>query len=94
MTDNEVRLETGIFGLNGYQASGARDPEKWADPPAAGLYLQQQRPEQIAFLKGLITKTNDAKVRERLERALKPWASWDKEPRFWAFPDFKDPNQP
>jgi hypothetical protein len=94
MSDNELRLESGVFGLNGYQASGARDPEKWAKPPAAGLYLREQRPEQIAFLKGLITKTKDAKVRERLERALKPWASWDKEPRFWAFPDFKDPNQP
>ena len=90
MAENELRLETGIFGLNGYQASGARDPENWSPPPAAGLYLQQQRPEQITFLKGMIAKTKDPQVRVRLERALKPWSLWNKEPRFWAFPDFKD----
>ena len=28
----EISLEAGIFGLTGYQASGARDPEKWKDP--------------------------------------------------------------
>jgi hypothetical protein len=82
MTENEFRLEVGIFGLNGYQASGARDPEKWSPPPAAGLYLQQQRPEQITFLKRLIDKTKDPQVRVRLERALKPWELWNKEPRF------------
>ena len=94
MTDNELRLETGIFGLNGYQASGARDPEKWKDPPAAGLFLQQQQPDQIKFLKELIEKTKDSQVRARLERALKPWSAWNKEPRFWAFPEFKGSNQP
>jgi hypothetical protein len=92
MTENQLRLETGIFGLSGYQASGATDPEKWATPPASGLYLQQQRPEQIRFLKGLIDKTKDPQVKARLERALKPWSLWNKEPRFWAFPDFKDSN--
>ena len=93
MTENELRLEAGIFGLNGYQASGARDPEKWSPPPAAGLYLQQQRPEQIKFLNGMITRTRDPRVRARLERALKPWALWNKEPRFWAFPEFKDSSE-
>jgi len=92
MAENELRLETGIFGLNGYQASGARDPEKWSPPPAAGLFLQQQRPEQIKFLNGVIAKTQDPRVRARLERALKPWVMWNKEPRFWAFPEFKDSN--
>ena len=93
MAENELRLETGIFDLNGYQASGARDPEKWSPPPAAGLYLQQQRPEQIKFLNGVINRTRDPQVKARLERALKPWALWNKEPRFWAFPEFKDSNQ-
>jgi hypothetical protein len=92
MAENEIRLETGIFGLSGYQASGARDPEKWSPPPGAGLFLQQQRPAQIAFLERLIQKTRDAPVKARLERALQPWALWNKEPRFWAFPDFKDSN--
>ncbi len=89
MAENEVRLETGIFGLNGYQASGARDPDS-STRPASGRYLEQQRPEQIAFLKGMIDKTKDPQVRVRLERALKPWSLWNTEPRFWAFPDFKD----
>jgi hypothetical protein len=93
MAANELRIESGIFGLNGYQASGARDPEKWSPPPAAGLYLQQQRPEQIKFLNGMIIRTRDPRVRTRLERALKPWALWNKEPRFWAFPEFKDSNE-
>lgn len=92
MSENELRLEAGIFGLNGYQASGARDPEKWSPPPAAGLFLQQHRPEQIKFLSELITKTREPKVRARLERALKPWSLWNKEPRFWAFPVFTDPS--
>jgi hypothetical protein len=93
MAENELRLETGIFGLNGYQASGARDPEKWSPPPTAGLYLQQQRPAQIKFLNQVIAKTRDPRVRARLERALKPWSLWNKEPRFWAFPEFKDSNE-
>jgi hypothetical protein len=90
IAENELRLEAGIFGLNGYQASGARDPEKWSPPPAAGLYLQQQRPEQIKFLNGMIARTRDPRVKARLERALKPWSLWNKEPRFWAFPEFKN----
>jgi len=90
MARNEIRLETGIFGLNGYQASGARDPEKWSPPPAAGLYLQEQRPGQIQFLKGVIARTKEPQVKARLERALKPWSEWNTEPRFWAFPEFKD----
>ena len=89
MAENEIRLTTGIFGLNGYQANGARDPES-ATRPAAGRYLEQQRPGQIAFLEGLIKKTKDPQVRVRLERALQPWSQWNKEPRFWAFPEFKD----
>jgi len=91
MAENEIRLETGIFGLNGYQANGARDPES-STRPASGRFLEQQRLGQIAFLKGLIDKTKDAKVKVRLERALKPWSMWDKETRFWAFPDFNEPN--
>jgi len=93
MAENELQLETGIFGLNGYQASGARDPEKWSPPPAAGLYLQRQRPEQIKLLNGMIARTRDPQVKARLERALKPWSLWNKEPRFWAFPEFKDSNE-
>ncbi len=93
MAENQLRLEGGIFGLNGYQASGARDPEKWSPPPEAGLYLQQQRPEQIKFLNEVIARTRDRWVKARLERALKPWALWNKEPRFWAFPEFKDSNE-
>ena len=89
MATNEIRLEEGIFGLNGYQANGARDPES-STRPASGRYLEQQRPGQIAFLEGLIKKTKDPQVRVRLERALQPWSLWSKEPRFWAFPDFKD----
>jgi hypothetical protein len=89
MAENEIRLTEGIFGLNGYQANGARDPES-PTRPASGRYLEQQRPAQITFLKAMIGKTRDPQVRARVERALKPWALWDKEPRFWAFPDFKD----
>jgi hypothetical protein len=89
MTENQLRLETGIFGLNGYQANGARDPET-PTRPASGRYLEQQRPGQIAFLEGLIKETKDPQVRVRLERALQPWSLWNKEPRFWAFPDFGD----
>ena len=91
MAENEIRLETGIFGLNGYQANGARDPES-STRPASGRFLEQQRPGQITVLKGMIAKTKDQKTRVRLERALKPWAEWNKEPRFWSFPDFKDSN--
>ena len=90
MTENQLRLETGIFGLAGYQAIGAPDLEKSAATPASGIYLYQQRPEQIRFLNGLIAKTKNPQVKVRLERALKPWSLWNKEPRFWAFPDFKD----
>jgi hypothetical protein len=90
MAENELRLETGIFGRTGYQASGARDPEKWKEPPTAGLFLRDQREGQIAFLKGMIARTKDLRVKVRLERQLKPWVSWDKEPRWWAFPEFKD----
>ena len=90
MTDNYLRLETGIFGLAGYQASGAQKPEESPAPVASGVYLKQQRPEQIRFLEGLIKKTKDPQVKDRLERSLKPWSLWNKEPRFWAFPEFKD----
>jgi len=89
MADNEIRLSRGIFGLNGYQANGARDPES-ATRPASGRFLEQQRPGQIAFLKGLTARAKDPQVKVRLERALKPWAEWNKEPRFWAFPEFTD----
>jgi len=94
MAENELRLETGIFGREGYQASGARDPEKWSPAPAAGLYLGQQRPGQIALLRALMARTRQPDVRARLERALQPWSEWNKEPRFWAFPEFKDSNPP
>ena len=89
MAENELRLVRGIFGLNGYQAHGARDPES-SIRPASGRYLEQQRLAQIAFLKKLIVTTKNPQVRTRLERALKPWSLWDKEPRFWAFPEFTD----
>ena len=91
MAGNEIRLEKGIFGLSGYQASGARDPER-ESLPASARYLQRQRSEQITFLRGLIDRTTDPQIRARLERALKPWSLWSKEPRFWAFPEFEDPN--
>jgi len=90
MAENEVRLETGIFGLRGHQGEGAINPVKPGAAPKGGTYLNQQRTGQIDFLKRLIDKTNDAQVRVRLERQLKPWSLWNKEPRFWAFPDFKD----
>src|SRR5262249_1439692 len=89
MADNELPLTSGSYGLNGYQANGPRDPESSARP-ASGRYLEAQRPAQLIFLKELIEKTKNPQVRVRLERALKPWSLWNKEPRFWAFPDFKD----
>lgn len=89
MAQNEIRLEEGIFGLNGYQSNGARDPES-PTRPASGSYLEQQRPGQVALLKELIARTKDSQAKLRLERALKPWSLWNKEPRLWAFPDFKD----
>ena len=93
MANNELQLERGIFGLNGYQANGARDPES-PTRPASGRYLEAQRPGQIQLLKTLITQTKDPKVRVRLERALVPWVAWNKDPRFWAFPPFTDSKQP
>jgi hypothetical protein len=57
-----------------------------------GRYLQKQRPEQITFLKGLIDKTKSPQVKVRLERQLRPWSSWSKRGRWWAFPEFKDSN--
>jgi hypothetical protein len=89
MATNEIRLEEGIFGLNGYQANGARDPES-STRPASGRYFEEQRPVQLDFLKAMIAKTKDTQVKLRLERALKPWSLWNKEPRFWAFPEFRD----
>jgi hypothetical protein len=89
MADNAIRLELGIYGLNGYQANGARDPES-PTRPESGRFLEKERPGQIAFLKKMIAKTRDPKVRARLERELQPWSLWSKEPRFWAFPEFKD----
>jgi hypothetical protein len=74
----------------GYQGSGARDPEKWKEPPTAGLFLKEQRDGQISFLKRMIAKTKDPQVKVRLERQLQPWTLWNKEPRWWAFPEFKD----
>jgi hypothetical protein len=91
VAENEIRLETGIYGLNGYQANGARDPES-PDRPASGRYLEQQRPAQVAFFKAVIARTKDSRVKERLQRALQPWELWNKEPRFWALPEFKDSN--
>ena len=94
MAENQLRLERGIFGLGGYQASGARDPEKWATVPGGGAYLLRQRSEQIRFLGELLHKATDPQVRARLERALKPWSQWNKEPRFWAFPEFDSSSPP
>ena len=79
MAENEIRLETGIYGISGYQGN---NPNK--------RHLDQQRPQQIALLKRLAAKTKDPQVKARLERELKPWEMWNKEPRFWAFPEFKD----
>ena len=79
MAANEIRLATGIYGLSGYQVNGA-----------SRGYLQEHRPEQIKVLNRLIDKTRDPQVKERLERALRPWSLWNKEPRFWAFPEFTD----
>lgn len=89
MAENEIHLETGIFGLGGYQSNGARDPES-PTRPVSGRFLEQQRHGQITFLKGLIERTKDPLTRVRLERALKPWALWNQEPRFWALPEFED----
>ena len=90
MASNELRLEIGIFGLRGHQGEGAINPVKEGSPPKGGTYLKEQREEQIEFLKGLINKTRDERVKERLERQLKPWSSWDARPNLWAFPEFKD----
>jgi hypothetical protein len=92
MAENEVRLETGIFGLNGYQANGARDPDS-STRPASGRYLEQQRPEQIAFLKGIIDKTKRSQSQSPTGNAHSNRGPlWNKEPRFWAFPDFSESN--
>jgi len=90
MADNEIRLETGIFGLRGHQGEGAINPVKEGAAPKGGSYLKEQRAEQIEFLKRLIDKTKNERVKVRLERQLKPWSLWDARPNFWAFPDFKD----
>jgi len=90
MAENELGLETGIAGLRGHQGEGAINPVKPGAAPKGGTYLNQQRPAQIEFLKGLIDKTKNAQVKLRLERQLKPWALWDAKPNFWAFPEFKD----
>jgi hypothetical protein len=90
MTDNEIRLETGIFGLRGHQGEGAINPVKPGALPKGGTYLQQQRAGQIDFLKELIGKTKDAHVKARLERQLKPWSLWNGKPNLWAFPEFKE----
>ena len=92
MANNELDLETGIFGLRGYQAGGALEPEKPGAEDFGGHYLQKQRPGQITFLQGLIDKTKSPQVKVRLERQLKPWSSWNKQARWWAFPEFKDAN--
>jgi hypothetical protein len=90
MAKNEIRLETGIFGLRGYQAGGALDPDKPGSEAFGGYYLKQQRPKQIEFLNGLIERTKDPQVKVRLERQLKPWTMWSKQARWWAFPEFKE----
>jgi hypothetical protein len=90
MATNEIQLERGIFGLNGYQGNGARDPES-PTRPASGRYLEAQRSGQITFLKGLLAGATDPQIKRRLERALQPWALWNHEARFWAFPEFNDP---
>ena len=93
MAENELHLETGIYGLAGYQSDDAVNMKKEGEYRApAGAYLERQRPGQIAFLKSIIAKTKDAQVKVRLERQLKPWVLWNEEPRWWAFPDFKDAN--
>jgi hypothetical protein len=38
----------------------------------------------------MIQRAKTPQVKSRLERALKPWTAWNKEPRFWAFPEFSD----
>jgi hypothetical protein len=90
MAENEITLNREIFGRNGYQASGARDPEKWPIPPGAGLYLAKKRTQQIQFLREMRQRTKTPEIRPRLDRALKPWTDWNKDPRFWAFPEFSD----
>jgi hypothetical protein len=90
MARNEIQLETDMFGLRGYQAGGALDPDKPGSEAFGGHYLKQQRPKQIAFLNGMIAKTKDPQVKVRLERQLKPWTVWSKQARWWAFPEFKD----
>ena len=76
MAENEIGLERALFGLSGYQGNGENK-----------RYLLQQRPQQISFLKGLIAETKDAQVKARLERALKPWVSWNPGPSCRSAPN-------
>jgi hypothetical protein len=89
MADSEIRLNKGLYGTIGYGSGGALNPpERQAD---SGKWLNEIRPQQIAFLEGLIARAADPLVKTRLERALKPWKVWGDEGRWWAFPAFEDP---
>ncbi len=90
MGEAQIRLETGIYGLPGYLSGDAMPPEAGKYRAPAGAFLEKQRPGQIALIKSLIEKTKDAQVKVRLERQLKPWVLWNEDPRWWAFPEFKD----
>jgi hypothetical protein len=87
MADNGVELEKGVHGKAGYQTGGALNDPSRRKP--CGEWLNEVRPREIEFLEGLIRRTADPLVRNRLERALKPWKLWNAETRWWAFPEFE-----
>lgn len=88
MADNRVKLENGMYGKTGYQSGSASDKDLSKRAPA-GIYLNEVRPQQIALLESLIARTKVPQVKSRLQRALLPWAKWNGEPRWWAFPPFE-----
>ncbi len=88
MADNWLKLEAGIYGKPGYQTGSASAKEESARAPC-GKYLSDMRPQQIALLESLITRTRQPQTRERLERALLPWKKWNEEARWWAYPRFR-----
>jgi Domain of unknown function (DUF4838) len=88
MADNWLKLEEGIYGKAGYQTGSASAKEESKRAPC-GVYLNKMRPQQIALLESLITRTRDPQVKDRLQRALLPWKKWNGEPRLWAYPRFQ-----
>jgi hypothetical protein len=87
MAENWVELENGVHGKLGYQSGGAlNDPSRRAP---CGEWFNEIRSQQIHLLERLIARSEDPRVKARLERALKPWKMWNTEARWWAFPPFE-----